>query len=559
MSSMQESRGALWRAFLWSGAAAALLACGQAESPGDTASAVVAAEQDVAAAPTSREVPAEPVAEVQSGKLRGAYQNGTYSFKGVPYGASTTGANRFRAPQAITPWTDVRDATQFGSICPQTGVVAEGRPESSPYGGIPKLEMGEDCLRLNVWTPALDSAARPVMVWLHGRGFREGAGSEPMYDGTALARDGDVVVVSINHRLNIFGYLHLAGLGGESFAGSGVAGMLDAVAALEWVRDNIGTFGGDPTRVTIFGESGGGAKVSTLLAMPSAKGLIHRAAIQSGPGLRGVEAEAATETAKRILAALEIDPATPERIREVPTEALLAAMESLDAEAAQAFRPVVDGQYLPAHPFDPVAAASAAGIPVIVGSNKDEAALFLIADPKRGTLTEEELRTRVSAMLGDRADAVLDVYRKTRPGATPWDLLVAVATERTRLGSLVLADRQAATGAPVYVYLFDWETNVAGGFLKAMHGLEIPFVFNHPDSVPFTGTAPGQPELAKAMSQAWAAFARTGSPSHPGMPEWKPYTPENGNTMIFDNEIRLEQDPRKDERLAWEGIGPVRF
>jgi len=501
-----------------------------------------------------------PIVTTRQGALRGDFEQGVFAFKGVPYGASTAGERRFKRPEPAASWEGVREATAFGAICPQRGVVAEGRPASSPFGEIPKLAMGEDCLVLNLWTPALDQAERPVMVWLHGRGFESGAGSEPMYDGTELARDRDLVVVTINHRLNGFGYLYLDELGGEAFAGSGQAGMLDAVLALEWVRDNVRNFGGDPARVTIFGESGGGAKVSTLLAMPAAQGLFHRAIIQSGPGLRGVPAEAGTAAARAVLAELEIDPAKVGELAQVPLDKLQDAIAKVGANAATQFRPVVDGQVLPQNPFDPVAAPSAAGIPVMIGSNHDEAALFLLQDPKRGSLTDAELVERVQASLGDAAEPVLSVYRRTRPDASPWDLLIALATERTRLGSVLLAERQAAASdAPVFMYRFDWESDFAGGFLKAAHGLEIPFVFNHPDRVPWTGSAPGQAELASTMSRAWAAFARTGDPNHDGMPEWKPYTAESRHTMLFADQSRSVEDPDSEERLAWKDVGPVRF
>ncbi|MEJ2132196.1 MAG: carboxylesterase family protein, partial [Gammaproteobacteria bacterium] len=306
------------------------------------------------------------------------------------------------------------------------------------------------------------------------------------------AKRGDVVVVTINHRLNVYGYLHLADIGGERFAGSGIAGMLDAVLALEWVRDNIEAFGGDPSNVTIFGESGGGSKVSTLLAMPSAKGLFHRAVVQSGPGLRGVEPSDATELAEQLLDKLGIAKNELDKLQAVPFAQLTEAVGSLGVAAGMMrLAPVVDGSYLPAHPFDPVAAPTAANVPLIIGSNKDESALFSATDKRRRRLTEEELLERLERMLGDRRDEILAVYKRTRPNDSPWDLYIAITSEATRLRSIQLAERKAAgSAAPVFMYLFTYESEYLGGLFKSCHALEIPFVFDNPDIAPFTGERP---------------------------------------------------------------------
>jgi para-nitrobenzyl esterase len=394
----------------------------------------------------------------------------------------------------------VRDTLEFGPICPQRGAVAEvgtgDEADRRTIGFLPRLPQSEDCLVLNVWTPGLgDGARRPVMVWLHGRGYVAGAGSEGWYDGAALSRRGDVVVVTLNHRLNALGYLHLADLGGEDFAGSGVAGLLDVVLALQWVRDNAEAFGGDGGNVTIFGESGGGSKVSMLLAMPAAEGLFQRAVIQSGPGLRGVEARDATDLAERLLAHLGLTSRQLDRLQDLPHEQLTATLAAMPAQApdstrlwspaagaAFSFRPVVDGKYMRAHPFDPVAAPSAASVPLIIGSNKDEAALFLAADPRRRRLDEQELRERVAPLLGERLDEVLAVFRANRPEASPWDLLLAIGSEGTRSSSIRLAERKLAGGrAPVFMYLFTWESDHLGGLFKAAHAMEVPFVFGGGD------------------------------------------------------------------------------
>jgi para-nitrobenzyl esterase len=396
-----------------------------------------------------------------------------------------------------------------------------------------------------------------VLFWLHGRGFAEGSGSEGWYSGAKLAHSGDVVVVTINHRLNVFGFLHLADIAGEAFAGSGIAGLLDAVLALEWVRDNIAGFGGDPGNVTIFGESGGGAKVSTLLAMPAAEGLFHRAIIQSGPGLQGQERDRATEYALRLLDHFGFAEDQTARLQEVPATELVAAMVATAGQgpgSAMALRPVVDGTHLPAHPFDPVAAPTSVNVPVLIGTNKDESALFAAGDPKRRRLTEEDLLKRLDRMLGERRDEILSLYRQERPDATPWDLYIGIRSEGTRLRSIQLAERKAeAGGAPVFMYLFTFESNALGGLFKSAHALEIPFVFNNPDIAPFTGTGDDRYELARSMSSAWVNFARHGNPNGPGLPEWPPYDTLDRATMIFNVPCTVANDPRRAEREVWKG------
>lgn len=398
-----------------------------------------------------------PVAKTAAGKLRGSEENGIVIFKGVPYAGPSSGANRFKPPAPLEPWTGVRDAVQYG---PQA--IQNRDPNSPPNTPMPASN--EDCQFLNIWTPALDNKKRPVMFYSHGGGFLTGSGAGSSHDGTALAKSYDVVVVTHNHRLGLLGYLYLGDLLGDEYATSGLNGMLDIVAAMKWVRENIAEFGGDPANVMSWGESGGGAKVSTLLAMPSAKGLFHKASIESGPGIRMTPRDQATATAKAILEQLSLKPGEARKLLDLPVERLL------EAQRKNRFGPVVDGVHLPAHPFDPVAPALSRDIPILVGLNKDETIFQSEHLPiEQATqifhLDGPGLRQRVAKALGDKADHVdhvLDVYRKSRPKASPTDLYIAITTGMGMWNNVVtLAERKVEQhGAPVFAYVFAYESEV---------------------------------------------------------------------------------------------------
>ena len=502
------------------------------------------------------------VVETTKGKVRGMQENGIHSFKGIPYGASTAGANRFMAPKPREPWTGVRDAFKFGHQSPQnmsyTEVLA---PQADPKEGF-----DEDCLVLNVWTPGPnDGRKRPVMFWCHGGGFAQESGSWPWIDGAALARRGDVVVLTINHRLNIFGYLHLGDIGGEKYAASGNAGMLDLVAGLEWVRDNIAQFGGDPDNVMIFGESGGGMKVSTLLAMPAAKGLFHRAAIQSGPWLRATPRKDATELAEASLKELGLDKSSLDQIQTIPVEKLLALkpgqmhFSMRHGAPRMGFAPVVDGKYLPTDPFAPKATDVSAEIPILIGCNQYEATLFMLAMQKEATfsLTDAELPKRAEDIFTpSEVGPAIEAYKKANPGASASDLYLLMASDSLmRMNSIKLAERKFEQGkAPVYMYLFEWQSPAMGGKLRSPHTVEIPFVFDNTNIPTVMTKSPTAAALAAKTSSAWIAFARGGNPNHGGLPHWPAYSTTDRATMIFDNTCKVENDPGKVVREFWASI-----
>ncbi len=506
----------------------------------------------------------ESIAQTRCGRVRGLHNGKAHVFKGIQYGASAHGDNRFMPAREPQPWSGIRDATRLGNQTPQLTAVMLAEEvvslDNSPFS--------EDCLYLNVWTPALrDGRNRPVMVWFHGGGFTNGSGGDVRYDGSNLAHKHDVVVVTVNERLNAFGFLYLAQLGGERYADSGNAGLLDLVTALRWVRDNIHEFGGDPGNVTIFGQSGGGGKVSTLMATPAAKGLFHRAICESGLNMRAVRPDEATAMTRQIMDALGLSANEVDELRHASVDDILAALHFVANQAPGGaggllrFGPVLDQRTLLRDPWTPDAPAQSANVPMLLGSVLTEGT-FMLTTP-RDPINDRELHQRVQNGLGfgagrltaDEADQLIALYRRDYPGVPNTRLFQIMTGDNWMIPNVAaVAERKAAQhAAPAYVYHWEWITPVEGGRLGAPHTIEIPFAFDNLD-VPtadiITGTGPDRFAMADRTSRAWTAFARTGDPNIDGLPHWEPYSADHRAVMILNNECRLEIDPHPAEREA---------
>lgn len=509
-----------------------------------------------------------PIAATASGKIRGQIVDGINVFKGVPYGASTAGVNRWRKPQPPQAWTGIRDALAYPSMAPQPDAPIRGLMTS----WTDPTTSGEDCLGLNVWTPGLrDGGKRPVMVWFHGGDFATLSGSRSVFDGTRLAQRGDVVLVTVNHRLNAFGFLYLGQLLPE-FADAANAGMLDLAAALGWVRDNIAEFGGDPGNVTIFGQSGGGGKVATTMAMPAAKGLFHRAIIQSGTYARNAHLEAmspevATSHALTLLAAAGLKPTEARELLDMPMARLIeATAAAATAAKPPVWRPVKDGINLPSGPSWPKAPAISADVPLMIGSTATEMSMLMgMFDPATFDLDEAGLRERTAVWYApDKLDEVIATFRARSPNVAPARIYFDIATATVfRRGAWTHADLKSEQNkAPVWLYEIDWVTPVDGGKWGSPHSLEHPFVFdNVARSESMVGAVQAGPQrMADQISPTWIAFARSGNPNNPAIPHWPTYTPANRTTMVFDTTSQAVKDFREDERklvLSASGSEPL--
>ncbi len=484
-----------------------------------------------------------PVARVRGGQLRGYRDNGVAVFEGIPYGADT-GNQRFQPPRIEAPWTGVRAALAYADASPQ-----------------PKADenTSEDCLYLNVWTPALrDGRRRPILFYIHGGAYNNGSGSSPLYDGGNLCRRGDVVVVTVNHRLNAFGYLYLAPFGGADLADSGNVGQLDLIQALQWVQQHAAEFGGDAGNVTVFGQSGGGAKIATLMAMPAARGLFHRAWTMSGQQVTACGPRAAAQRAAMVLDALKLTPAQVDRLRTLPAAELIAAAQVRDPSRAEDtslyLGPVLDSRSLPVHPFWPEAPRQSAAIPMVIGNTHDETRAFLGHDPKNFALTWDELPARLEKQqfVDLSPSVVIPEYRRLYPHYSPSDVFFAATTAgRSWRGAIEELEARARQGAPTWAYQLDWASPLQPQ-LGAYHTLDIPLVFdNVARAEARTGDGDAARRMAALMSESLLAFARHGDPQHRGLPQWQRYGLDRRQTLLFDTTPRLADDPRGGERQLY--------
>ena len=501
-------------------------------------------------------------AETAYGRVRGVETRGIKSFKGIPYAASTAGKNRFMPPMKPAAWTGVRDALDYGARAPQQQPRPRG--EADEQGATPGQRESEDCLLLNVWTPGLaDGGKRPVIMWCHGGGFNTGSGAAPVNDGTSLGLRGDIVTVTTNHRLNVLGFTYLGEIGGKDFEQSAALGVLDLVAALEWIRDNIERFGGDAGNVTIIGQSGGAQKVSTLLTMPSAKGLFHRAVVMSGSALQLLERDASARVTRELVAELGLSMPTIAQLQAVPIDRLMSAyfatVAKLNAQRlGQGFRPAVDGTAITQHPFHPAASRVSPDVPVVFSHTSGEATFR--ADERLFTLDEAGMRDELRNRTGDKTDALIALYRKLYPQATPPDLYFLIASDHQYGGGAMKAvERRSAPGfAPAYLYYWTWESPLEGGKYRAQHTIDIAFAFDNVKASRLTAGAPDAQALADQVSEAFIAFFRSGDPNTPQskLPAWPRYDATNRPTMVFSSTPVLRNDPIREQRLAmWDVLG----
>ncbi len=504
------------------------------------------------------------IIETDKGKVRGEYENGLFTFKGIPYAAPPIGEKRWLPPEPREPWQGILEASEFGAISPQITV----EPTDFQVPGFSVLgAQSEDCLYLNIWTSKLEAASLPVMVWIHGGGFNTGSGSQPISLGDILALRGDVVMVTLNYRLGILGFLNLNEVTGGRIPATGNNGLLDQIAALQWIKNNISAFGGDPDNITVFGESAGGMSIGCLMAIPAARGLFHKAILESGTGAQARPLDQCVEMSESFLEATGLKSNNTTGLREISVSRILEAQEKLTLKSpggVTPVAPVVDGKVIPKRPLDAIKEGAAKGIITIVGNNLEECKLFRIRRPELATADEATLSQICSAFIPKQhISRVIDTYKKARnergESTSPSELMAAIQTDvMFRIPVTRTLEAQCQNGMAAYHYLFTWKSPALNGLLGACHALEIGFVFGRLDDK-FCGSGPEAEQLSRKVQDGWVAFARYGNPSCESLGEWTAYC-ERRKTMMLGQECHVEEVPYEEERRIWgeiDGVGPV--
>jgi para-nitrobenzyl esterase len=498
------------------------------------------------------------VVNTRSGKIEGIQENRQYAFVGIPYAAPPVGDLRWLPPHPVKPWQGVRRAKKFGTIAPQNPLAgAEMMPAL-----IVNEPQNEDCLFLNIWTSSVDNARRPVMVWIHGGAFIIGSGSQTMYRRNTLVPRGDIVLVSINYRLGAFGFMNLKEVTGGKIPATGCEGLLDQIAAIEWVRDNIENFGGDPDNITVFGESAGAMSIGCLMSMPPARGKFQKAILESGAANTVSSLDESAAVAEQFLDILGLTGNDIDALGSVKVETLLSAQQRLGDimrerdNRVTPFQPVVDGVEMPEIPIEAIRKGSASGIKTLAGTNLEEFKLFAIMEPGFQSIDEAEAAKRLQRLIPpEHVSSVMAAYQKGRKkrgeSTSAAEILTAIQGDLMfRIPAVRLVEAQCRNRQPAYNYLFTWKSPVMGGVLGACHVLEIGFVFGNYDGA-FCGSGPDADALSRNIQDAWTAFARTGNPSCESIGKWLPYG-NSRTTMILDKQCRLEDAPYEEERGVWD-------